>query len=176
MWRMTMNRFTQVLAASALALFVFAAPARAASDTWIGTKAKIALLTADDVPGTSIDVDVKSGTITLTGKVHTAAQKAKAEQVARGIDGATGVKNMLQVVPKSEEKVVDATDDQVKDKVQAALKTQGLNDVSVDSVNNGVVMLKGKTDSLGRQLAAIETAAKVPGVKRVASQIESTEK
>ena len=170
------NRFTLAVAASALALFVSAAPAHAASDTWIGTKAKIALLTADDVPGTAIDVDVKGGMITLTGKVHTAAQKAKAEQVAHGIDGATGVKNMLQVVPKPAEKAVDASDDQIKDKVQAALKTQGLSDVSVDSVNNGVVMLKGKTDSLGRELAAIETTAKVPGVKRVASQIESTEK
>lgn len=171
------NRFTQVLAVCALALFVSAAPALAANDTWIGTKAKIALLTADDVPGTAIDVDVKDGSITLSGKVHTAAQKAKAEQVARGIDGATGVKNMLQVVPKSQEKMVEQSDEQIEDKVEAALKTQGLgSDVSIDSVNNGVVTLKGKTDSLGRQLAAIEATAKVPGVKRVASQIESTEK
>jgi osmotically-inducible protein OsmY len=169
------NRLTQALAVAALAFLVSVAPA-AANDTWIGTKAKIALLTADDVSGTAIDVDVKDGMITLSGKVHTAAEKARAEQVARGIDGAAGVKNMLQVVPKSQEKAVEATDDQVKDKVQTALKTQGLTDVSVDSVNNGVVMLKGKTESLGRQLAAIETAAKVPGVKRVASQIESTEK
>jgi len=170
------NRFTLALAASALAVMVSAAPAHAASDTWIGTKAKIALLTADDVSGTAIDVDVKDGMITLNGKVHSAAEKAKAEQVARGIDGAKGVKNMLQVVPKSVEKMVDQSDDQVKDKVQAALKTQGLNDVSVDSVNNGVVVLKGKTDSLGRQLAAIEATAKVPGVKRVSSQIETAEK
>lgn len=167
------NRFLQALGGSALALFLAAAPAHAASDTWIGTKAKIALLTADDVAGSAIDVDVKNGMITLSGKVHSAAEKAKAEQVAKGIDGNTGVKNMLQVVTKSQEKMVEATDDQVKDKVQAALKTQGLNDVSVDSVNNGVVMLKGKTDSLGRELAAIEATAKVPGVKRVSSQIES---
>jgi hyperosmotically inducible periplasmic protein len=169
------NRFTQALAIGALVVLVSAAPALA-NDTWIGTKAKIALLTADDVTGTAIDVDVKDGMITLSGKVHTAAEKAKAEQVAKGIEGATGVKNMLQVVPKSQEKMVEQSDEQIQDKVKTALKTQGLNDVSVDSVNNGVVTLKGKTDSLGRQLAAIETTAKVPGVKRVSSQIETTEK
>jgi hyperosmotically inducible protein len=170
------NRFTQALALGALLTFASAAPALA-NDTWIGTKAKIALLTTDDVSGTAIDVDVKDGTIMLSGKVHTAAEKAKAEQVAKGIEGATGVKNNLQVVPKSQEKMVEQSDEQIQDKVKTALKTQGLsNDISVDSVNKGVVTLKGKTDSLGRQLAAIETTAKVPGVKRVASQIETTEK
>jgi osmotically-inducible protein OsmY len=171
------NRFTRALAVGVLAVFASAPAALAASDTWIGTKTKIALLTADDVSGSAIDVDVQGGMITLSGKVHTAAEKARAEQVARGIDGATGVKNNLQVVPKSQEKMVEQTDELIEDKVEAALKIQGLaSDVTVDSVNNGVVTLKGKTDSLGRQLAAIETAVKVPGVKRVASQIESTEK
>ena len=126
--------------------------------------------------GSAIDVDVKDGVITLSGKVNTAAEKAKAEQVARGIEGTKGVKNDLQVVPESREKVVEAKDDQIEDKVQAALKTQGLSDVSVDAVNNGVVTLKGKTDTLAQQLAAIETAFKVPGVRRVASQVESAEK
>jgi hyperosmotically inducible periplasmic protein len=171
------KRFTLALAVAVFACFAAASPALAASDTWIGTKAKIALLTADDVSGTAIDVDVKDATITLSGKVHTAAEKAKAEQVARGIEGVAGVKNNLQVVPKSQEKMVEQTDEQTKDKVEAALKTQGLGgDISVDSVNKGVVTLKGKTDSLGRQLAAIEATAKVPGVKRVSSQIETTEK
>jgi osmotically-inducible protein OsmY len=167
------NRIIQALAIAGLAFFVSAAPALAASDTWIGTKAKIALLTADDVAGSAIDVDVKNGMITLSGKVHSDAEKAKAEQVAKGIDGNTGVKNMLQVVPKSQEKMVEQADDQIENKVEAALKTQGIDGVEVDSVNKGVVVLKGKTDSLGRELAAIETAVKVPGVKRVSSQIQS---
>src|SRR5207344_2108733 len=38
------NRFTQALALGALLTFAFAAPVLA-NDTWIGTKAKIALLT-----------------------------------------------------------------------------------------------------------------------------------
>ena len=167
------NRFTQVLAVAGLAFFVSAATAHAASDTWIGTKTKIALLTADDVSGSSIDVDVKRSLVTLTGKVHSEAEKAKAEQVAKSIEGVAGVKNNLQVVPKSQEKMVEQADDQIENKVEAALKTEGLSGIEVDSVNKGVVVLKGKTDSLGRELAAIETAVKVPGVKRVSSQIES---
>ena len=72
--------------------------------------------------------------------------------MARGIEGAAGVKNNLQVVPKSQEKLVEQTDEQLEDKVETALKTQGLgSDVTVDSVNPGVVTLKGKTDSLGRR-------------------------
>jgi len=35
--------------------------------------------------------------VTLTGTVATAAQKTKAEQVAKAVDGVTSVKNMLKV-------------------------------------------------------------------------------
>lgn len=166
------NRITQALAVAGLAFFVSAAPALA-SDTWIGTKTKIALLTADDVSGTAIDVDVRNSMITLTGKVHSEAEKAKAEQVAKSIEGVAGVKNMLQIVPKSQEKMVEQADDQIENKVEAALKTQGFTGVEVESVNKGLVVLKGKTDSIGRELGAIEATVKVPGVKRVSSRIES---
>jgi osmotically-inducible protein OsmY len=35
--------------------------------------------------------------VTLSGSVASAEQKAKAEAVARGVEGVTGVKNMLTV-------------------------------------------------------------------------------
>jgi hypothetical protein len=35
--------------------------------------------------------------VTLTGTVASAAQKTKAEQVAKAVDGVTSVKNMLKV-------------------------------------------------------------------------------
>jgi osmotically-inducible protein OsmY len=169
------NQFIQAAAVSALALFVSAAPAMA-NDTWITTKAKIALLTADDVSATAVKVDTKNGNVVIHGKVKSEAEKAKAEQVVKGIDGVHNVQNLLQVVAPSQKDMVDASDDIIKDKVSASLKADGLKDVKIESVDKGVVLLSGKTESLGRKLAAIESAYKVSGVRRVASQIETDEK
>jgi osmotically-inducible protein OsmY len=169
------KRIAQAAAVVAFALFVSAAPA-VASDTWIHTKTKIALMTADDVAGHDIDVRARYGVVTLTGKVGSEAEKERAEHVARSIEGVKDVKNMLQVVPKAEAKRVEATDEQIEDQLETALKGQGLKDVEVDSVNAGVVVLKGKTSSLTQELTAIETAVKVPGVKHVDSRIQSPQK
>jgi osmotically-inducible protein OsmY len=45
--------------------------------------------------------------------------------------------------------------------------------VKVASVNNGVVLLSGKTPTLSEKLRAIEIAWNVGGVSRVASEIET---
>ena len=49
------------------------------------------------------------------------------------------------------------------------------NDVKFTSVNNGVVLLSGKTDSLTESLRAIENAHSVKGVHRVASELQTVE-
>jgi hyperosmotically inducible protein len=46
-------------------------------------------------------------------------------------------------------------------------------DVSVQSVNKGVVLLSGSAESLSDHLDAVSTAASVPGVRRVASEVKS---
>jgi osmotically-inducible protein OsmY len=43
----------------------------------------------------------------------------------------------------------------------------------VASVNKGVVLLSGKTASLGQELLAIERVYTVDGVRRVSSEIET---
>ena len=105
----------------ALLLIASLAGAASAKDTWITTKAKVALLTADDVSVSSIHVDSVDGNVTLHGKVKTPAEKSRAEAAVKKLDGVKSVKNLLQVVPdafKESTKVADAI---VKDKVQAAL-------------------------------------------------------
>lgn len=47
---------------------------------------------------TSIEVNVTNGVVTLAGPVHSDAEKQKAETVARGVDGVSGVNNNLQVM------------------------------------------------------------------------------
>jgi hyperosmotically inducible protein len=142
-------------------------------DSWITTKAKIALLTSDGFSVNGVNVDSHDGNVTIHGKVGTAADSTKAEQTVRKVSGVKTVNNLLQVVPSNMKKAVKANDSDVKDRVEASLKTdKKMEDVKVASVNNGVVLLSGKTDSLTETLRAIENAYSVNGVHRVASEIE----
>jgi hypothetical protein len=70
-----------------------------ASDSWIWFKTRSALATTNDLRESTINVDVTNDMITLKGTVATAEQKAKAESVAKGIEGNKGVKNELKVAP-----------------------------------------------------------------------------
>lgn len=150
------------------------ATAAEVNDAWLTTKTKIALMTADGVSATGLNVDTVKGVVTLHGKVRTEAEKAKAEEVAKGIEGVTSVKNLLQVVPASQEKAVDASDDVLKSNLERAWKAdKALSEsgVSVASVNEGVVLLSGSAKSVEAHLYAIEAARKVAGVKRVSSEV-----
>jgi hyperosmotically inducible periplasmic protein len=145
-------------------------------DSWITTKAKIALLTSDGFSVNGANVDTIDGNVTIHGKVDTNVDRTKAEQTVRKVSGVKSVKNLLQVVPPGVKKMVKAQDSDIKDRVEASLKTDAMmKDVNVASVNNGVVLLSGKADNLGENLRAIENAYSVDGVHRVASEIKTTE-
>jgi osmotically-inducible protein OsmY len=161
------------------ALALLGAPAAWAgpSDAWLTTKAKLALLTADGVSVTAVNVDTVDGNVTLHGKVKTEAEKQKAESAIRGIGGVKAVRNLLQVVPGVLEDQVKVDDDAIKARIRTSLKSDaGLEDVEVASVNDGVVLLSGRARTLDQKLRAVETAWSVGGVKRVATQIETAER
>lgn len=67
------------------------------NDSWIWFKTKTALAATDDLRDSTINVDVVNDKITLRGTVASAAQKSKAEEVAKGIEGQKGVDNKLTV-------------------------------------------------------------------------------
>jgi osmotically-inducible protein OsmY len=67
------------------------------NDGWLWVKTRFDLAAADDLRDSTINVDVDKGVVTLTGTVASAAQKTRAETVAKAVDGVTGVKNMLKV-------------------------------------------------------------------------------
>lgn len=178
MKRNSMIRGAAVLVLMA-GLWIPGAQAEWRSDAWITTKTKMALLTADGVSGTAINVDTVDGRVTLHGKVETTAEKEKAAATAKQIEGAKEVRNLLQVVPDAAHDVVDASDADVSAKVKDALKADSSladSDIKVQSVNGGVVLLAGKANSLTDHLRALETARAVPGVQRVTSEIESPDK
>ncbi len=154
-----------------------AAPVEAATpDAWITTKTKLALLTTEGVSGTAIHVDTILGKVTLHGKVRSAEEKEKAESIAKKIDGVQEVRNLLQVVTPERKKAVQVSDDALKQRVGKALQEDASlkeSSISVKSVNKGVVLLSGTAKTLSAHLRAVEDAAWVPGVGRVASEINS---
>ncbi|HEX2639821.1 MAG TPA: BON domain-containing protein [Pyrinomonadaceae bacterium] len=70
-----------------------------ANDMWLWVKTRASLMGASDLRDSTINVDVVNDVVTLKGSVATAAQKTKAEQVAKEIDGVKSVKNELKVAP-----------------------------------------------------------------------------
>lgn len=145
-----------------------------APDPWITTKVKVSLLTAEGVNPLDVSVDTIDGRVTLQGQVPTAAEQAKAEQVARGVNGVRDVRNLIQVVPDSTKEHVEAADDDVRTRVQTALdEDPALEGIEVTSVNDGVVVLGGEAETLSAHMDALEEARAVPGVRRVASEISS---
>jgi osmotically-inducible protein OsmY len=50
-----------------------------------------------DLSAIKIDVDTKAGAVSLKGPAPTAAAKARAEEIAKGVQGVTSVNNQLEV-------------------------------------------------------------------------------
>ena len=72
------------------------------NDGWLWVKTRFELAAADDLRDSTINVDVNNGVVTLTGTVASAAQKTKAEQVAKAVEGVKSVNsNQLKVAPSN---------------------------------------------------------------------------
>jgi hyperosmotically inducible periplasmic protein len=68
-----------------------------ANDLWLWVKTRFDLAAADDLRDSTINVDVDKDVVTLTGTVASAAQKARAETVAKAVEDVKGVRNQLKV-------------------------------------------------------------------------------
>ncbi len=171
------GQLSRIAGATALILVLAAGVAQAADtlEAWVTIRTKIALMTTEGVSTKDLNVDTVNGVVTLHGKVATEAEKAKAENVARGIEGAKQVKNLLQVVPSAQRPVVERSDDLIKKGVEAAFNANrrvNTSGIKVASVNKGVAVLSGKTKSLEAYLESVEVANAVRGVRRVSTEVE----
>jgi len=156
----------------------WASPSSAAQapDSWITTKVKMALLMAEDVSATAVRVDTTDGKVTLHGTISSADEKARAERAAKSVKGVQEVRNLLQVVDKPRQEAAAVADEALSKTIEKRLEADpALRDskIKVKSVNRGVVLLGGKAQTLSAHLEALEVARATPGVKRVASEIES---
>ncbi|MBV8845215.1 MAG: BON domain-containing protein [Bryobacterales bacterium] len=84
---------------SLMLIFVLIVPLLVAqtksSDDKIYNEVREKLAVDADVRGAAFDVDVKNGTVTLRGKVHTLKAKEKAEKIVKKIKGVVSVDNHL---------------------------------------------------------------------------------
>ena len=169
----------RVGALAALVALTLAGPGLAASaptDAWITTKVKLSLATTEGVSASDVNVDTVNRQVTLHGTVNTAAEKETAERTAKAVEGTASVRNLLQIVPAQNQAEVEEKDDEISTRVSAALagdpSLKG-STISVQSVNKGVVLLKGGAKSLSDHLTAVQLASEVRGVRRVASEIQN---
>lgn len=135
------------------------------SDAWLKAKIVTTYLLNEHLNPFSIDVDVVSGVVTLTGTVENDIERDLAEEIAKGVKGVTKVDNKLDIDPKAQRNkeqssflhyVEDANiTARVKTKLLLNPNTQGLK-INV-TTKNGVVILEGELNSdieadLARQL------------------------
>lgn len=66
-------------------------------DQTLTARVKSALFSDPNVSGFQVNVDAYRGVVSLSGFVDTAAQKARAEEVARNVNGVRQVQNNLSV-------------------------------------------------------------------------------
>ena len=71
------------------------------NDTWLWIKTRWDLAAADDLRDSTINVDVDNDVVTLSGTVASAAQKTRAEAVAKSVEGVKSVRNELKVQPST---------------------------------------------------------------------------
>jgi len=60
---------------------------------------RVHLANDPDVGGVKIDVDAHDGAVTLTGKVKSEKQRAKAEKITKKVKGVSSVNNQLVISP-----------------------------------------------------------------------------
>jgi len=140
---------------------------RQTDDATITARVKIALIKDPLTKARKIDVDTVNGMVTLTGIVETEAEKKRAEEVAKKVEGVRGVKNNLMVGHRSfgqslDDKLLTA---RIKTKLIAEPGIRSLS-IDVDTVN-GVVTLTGEVKSKAQRRRVIEIVRTTKGVKRV---------
>ena len=168
-----MRRRLLILTAIATALTLSPATSDAGEmkDSWVTTKTKMAFVKDDRVKARQVKVETQDGVVTLRGKVATAEERTAAEEIARGIDGATSISNALQVVPEDLRKSIDAKDDELEKTVKARLdKDDRLKDIQVRA-DNSVVTLMGKVADPKLKTRAADVTRGVPGVKAVRNEL-----
>lgn len=146
-----------------------------ASDVWITDRVRLSLILDEDVHADDVHVDTSKGRVTLHGSVASERARTEATELARAVKGVQEVRNLLQVVPSSQQDSVAIGDQSIRRRVEWSLRDDPRlmdSEIVVDSVTDGVVVLGGRADTQSDLVRAIRRAREVQGVHRVASVID----
>ena len=167
----------------------------AISDSWITLKVHSQFIPEDALSDGDIDVDTKSGVVTLNGTVASEAGRAKAIAIAKATDGVNSVADNLKVAPaadmsasakaagaKAGDKARDVagttgkvvTDGWIKSKIASQYVTEDLldkSDIDID-VSKGAVELNGAVRTMEAKNKATALAKGTDGVKSVQNNLK----
>lgn len=147
-----------------------AAPSEA-SDAWLVTKVKAALLYHRNVDAPATKVDCKDGVVTLSGGASSTAQKELTASVARDVDGVKSVVNNLEVTSSAPKKPLSAKidDASVTAQVKASLLFHKGTHMLATRVktDRGVVTVRGTAKNAAEKDLVTRLVAGINGVKRV---------
>ena len=151
-------------------------PAPEHSDGWIATKIRTKLLLKGNVSAVDTKVEVKDGSVTLTGKAATLAQKELTTAYVKEVEGVQSVNNLL-VVPETpgdartfSEKIDDAS---ITAQVKYALFTHRSTSALRTNVTtkDGLVAIEGEASSPAEKALVTHLAEGVRGVKVVSNNM-----
>jgi osmotically-inducible protein OsmY len=141
---------------------------KAPSDSEIKSNTENSFTWDNDLYPYNINISVVAGWVTLEGTIDAFWKKDRAEDLAFGMRGVTGVTNKVAVVPTQA-----IADENIAESIINALD-RNVN-VNVDDINvaveNGTVALNGTVPSWSAKRAAYDTARYTLGVKEVKDQI-----
>jgi len=125
----------------------------------------------------SVSQDRDKGVVTLSGKVPSDDDKARAESVTKSIASPQVVANEIAVVPNgdagSDAKTVNSDLDKgIEQNLDAALVQNKMHDDVKYKVKNGVVTLSGNVNSQHRREQAAQVATAVPNVQQVVNDLQ----
>jgi osmotically-inducible protein OsmY len=175
-----MKNLVGVLSVTVLILGVFAcSPSQqarvkaTANDAFLAAQVKAKIAGVDPATLSLVTVDVENKKVTLTGEVHSVAEREKVDQAVRTVPGIAGLNDRLRVNPKAPTANEIAADLELQTRVQAAIAGQtGVNALKITvSAHHGIVTLTGTVPSATVRTLAVQTAQGVQGVRQVVDRL-----
>jgi osmotically-inducible protein OsmY len=148
----------------------------AVEDAWLTAKVEAKYFVDADVKARNIDVETRSGVVTLQGVVGSEDEKRQAVALARNTDGVREVNDQLKVdasLRGARSGAMDRPDLWITTKIQSKYfldpDVKG-HQINVDTTK-GVVTLKGFVDNAEQKQEAEQIARDTTGVQRVVNQL-----